>query len=160
MTQRDDHTAALTDDELEQRLREVAARADAVPDLVLEQARAAFTLRRLDEELAELVLDSLVDDGRYAVRGAGDDGEPRMLAFRSDRTSVEVEATPFGSRWSLRGLVAGASGAVEAETAEGTASTPLDGRGRFAIDDLPSGQVRLHLTAEDGSRVTTSWVRL
>jgi hypothetical protein len=155
MSEHSDTPAALSDDELEQLLRAVAAEVDPVPELVLEQARAAYTLRNLDAELAELVLDSDLDEGAALVRG-GDD--LRMLAFRSEQLSVELEVARTGDRWSLRGLATGATGAVEIETDEGTASAPLDARGRFVADDLAPGSLRLHLTAADGSRVTTSWV--
>jgi len=154
MSEPGDTPAALSDDELEQLLRAVADQADPVPELVLEQARAAYTLRTLDAELAELVLDS-DDEGAALVRG-GDD--LRMLAFRGDSLSVEVEVARTGDRWSLRGLATGATGAVEVETTEGTVSAVLDARGRFVADDLAPGSLRLHLTAADGTRVTTSWV--
>jgi len=155
MSEQRDTPATWSDDELEQRLRAVATEVDPVPELVLEQARAAYTLRDLDAELAELVLDSDVDTGAALVRG---DDDLRMLAFRSDRLSVELEVSRTGGRWSLRGLTVGATGAVDIETTEGTVSAALDERGRFATDDLAPGSLRLHLTAEDGSRVTTSWV--
>ena len=155
MSEQRDTPATWSDDELEQRLRAVADEVDPVPELVLEQARAAFVLRRLDEELAELVLDSNVDEGAYQVRG---DDDLRMLAFRTDRMSIEVQVTRAAGRWSLRGLVTGASGSVRVESAEGESSAPIDERGRFLLDNVQRGLLRLHLTTPDGARVTTSWV--
>jgi hypothetical protein len=145
-------------DVLMDRLRTAAATADPVPDLVLETARAALLTRRLDAELAQLVLDSATDDDRLvAVRGAGPDGV-RMLSFRTDRVSIEVQVTETESGRSLLGVVTGASGDVEVETDAGTGRYPIDAVGRFSVPDLPPGVVRLHLTADDGTAVTSSWV--
>jgi hypothetical protein len=155
MSERRDTPATWSDDELEQHLRAIAAEVDPVPELLLEQARAAYTLRDLDAELAELVLDSDVDEGAALVRG-GDD--LRILSFRAEQLSVELEVSRTGGRWSLRGLAVGATGTVDVETSEGTVTAALDDRGRFTADDLAPGSLRLHLTAEGGARVTTSWV--
>src|SRR5262249_46475986 len=64
--------ATHEDEALLERLRAICAEVDPVPDLVFQAARAAFTLRRLDAELAELVLDSADEPaGAVAVRAAG-----------------------------------------------------------------------------------------
>jgi hypothetical protein len=81
-----------------------------------------------------------------------------MLSFATDRVSLEIQVTESDGRRALLGLVTGASGTVEVETDDGRATTTVDGLGRFALADLPPGAVRLHLTADDGTPVTTSWV--
>jgi len=139
-------------------LRRIAAEVDGPPHLVLEAARAAFLMRRLDAELAELVADSAIDDGPVLVRGV-EDGL-RLLSFETDRVSVEVQVTEDGERRSLLGQVEGASGEVEVETSADHRVVVLDDSGRFTVEDVPSGTVRLHLVADDGSPVTTSWVSL
>ena len=64
---------AIHDDEdLLERLRAICEEVDPTPDLVIEMARAAFSLRRLDAELAELVLDSA--DAAWRNRGVADGG--------------------------------------------------------------------------------------
>ena len=49
------------EDAFEARLRRISGEAEPVPEHVLEAGRAAFALRDLDAELAELVADSAVD---------------------------------------------------------------------------------------------------
>lgn len=147
-----------TDDELVDRLRRIAAQVDPPPELVLETARAALTLRRLDAELADLVHDSALAAGPVLVRGADD--SLRLLSFETSTVSVEVQVSETAGRRSLLGMVSGASGAVEVETAEGRRTVPLGPSGRFDVDDVPSGTVRLHLVADDGTPVSTSWVSL
>lgn len=145
------------DDELIARLRRLAGQVDPPPQLVLEAARAAFLMRRIDAELAELVLDSAVDAGPVLVRGPEEHGV-RMLSFETDTVSIEVQVTEVDGLRSLLGLVSGASGPVEVETVQGRSSVALDSLGRFSVPDVPAGTVRLHLTAANGTPVTTSWV--
>jgi hypothetical protein len=147
------------DDALIARLAGLADQVDPPPEIVLEAARAAFLMRRIDAELAELVLDSAVDAGPVLVRSTEDD-TVRMLSFETHAVSIEVQVTEVDGLRSLLGLVTGASGPVEVETAHGRASVALDSLGRFSVDDVPPGTVRLHLTADDGTPVTTSWVSL
>jgi len=150
----------MNDDEvLIAQLRRIGDQVDPPPQAVLEAARAAFLMRRIDAELAELVLDSAVDAGSVAVRG-GDTDAVRMLTFESGAVSVEVQVTDVDGLRSLLGLVSGASGPIEVETAVGRRSVPVDSLGRFSIGQVPPGTVRLHLTADDGTAVTTSWVGL
>ena len=127
----------IQDDPLFQRLRTVADQADPVPESVLEAGRAAFLLRRLDAELAELVMDSAFDAG-----------------------TVLVQVTTTEGTRSLLVVVEGASGEVTIETSAGTSTASIDSEGRFTATGIPAGTVRLHLTADDGSAVTTSWVSL
>src|SRR4051794_33213017 len=67
-------------------LSEVFGHVDPVPPEVVAAARASFTWRTVDAELAvlaELAFDSLVDDtGGTLVRGAAAE-QPRLLTFRS-----------------------------------------------------------------------------
>ncbi len=147
------------DEALVSRLKELAEQVDPVPELVLESARAAFLMRRIDAELAELVLDSAMDAGPVLVRGAEDDSV-RMLSFETATLSIEVQVTDVDGSRSLLGLVSGASGSLEVETSGGRSTVPIDALGRFTASDVPTGTVRLHLVADDGTAVTTSWVSL
>lgn len=148
----------IQDDPLFQRLRGVSEQADPVPEFVLEAARAAFLMRRIDAELAELVMDSAVDAGSVLVRGPGD--HVRMLSFETQQVSVDIQVTTTDGLRALLVVVDGASGAVTIETTDGTKEAVIDEHGRFSVDGIPAGTVRLHLTAADGSAVTTSWVSL
>jgi len=145
-------------DEFEARLRGLAAAADPVPSLVLESARAAFMLRTLDAELAELVHDSAIDADLVLVRGPGED--VRMLSFEHGSVAVDLQVSETASGPELLGLVTGAVGDVEVEQGAERTPVPLDDAGRFVVRGLAAGPVRLHLHAEDGTAVATSWVNL
>jgi hypothetical protein len=149
----------MTDDHdiLMERLRTIAAAVDGPPPSVAEAARAALSTRRLDEELAELVLDSAA--GTPVAARDGDD-DIRLLSFETATVSIEVQLTEVAGSVSLRGLVSGATGEVVVETAGERRSAPIDADGWFTVDRLPSGLVRLRLRATDGTAVTTSWVFL
>jgi hypothetical protein len=143
------------DDAFLERLRAVAAEADPVPELVMTSARAAFTTRRLDAELAELVLDSA--EAHSAVRSAGAD--VRVLSFESGDVTVEVQVQDGPHGYELRGLVDGAQPA--SITIEFASAAPLevtvDEDAWFVAAPLPSGPIRLRVTAPP---VVTAWVSL
>jgi hypothetical protein len=77
----------MDDDRLLAELREAVAEADQVTDRQREAARAAFTWRTVDAELAELLHDSALES--TAVRGADD--AARTLSFVSGPITLEVE---------------------------------------------------------------------
>lgn len=144
------------DDVLMERLRRIAAEVDPPPPDVLAAARAALATRRLDDELAELVMDSELE-GAGQVRGPGD---VRLLSFESAAVSVElqVQETPGGP--ALRGLVDGAVGPVVLETPAGESRAELSAEGWFSVAAAPSGPVRLRLRTPAGVAVTSAWVVL
>lgn len=78
------------DDALLDALREALATA-AHPqlDLVVANAQDAFSYQRLDEELAQLVYDSLLDVAAPSATRAG--GDPRVVVFENEVMSVEIE---------------------------------------------------------------------
>ncbi|MFN8157352.1 MAG: hypothetical protein U0R68_08035 [Candidatus Nanopelagicales bacterium] len=148
------------DDELERRLRALATEADPPPALVVESAKAAFALRDLDAELAELVADSAVDDPAVLTRAVVSD--VRMLSFECGEVVVEldVEADPLSRRVRLSGLAVGAVGVVTLVRSDGRRTVELGDGGRFVADDVEPGPLRLELTTPDGRRVTTSWIHV
>lgn len=142
-------------DELENDLRRIAAEADPMPALVRESAHAAFGLRRLDAELAELVRDS-AEAQAVGVRG----DEERLLSFEYGEVAVEMQVGAVGER---RDLVAHVSGAALAAAAVETPSTREDldtDDGVLVAHGLPAGPFRLALTTAAGRRIQTSWVCL
>jgi hypothetical protein len=141
-----------TDDELMERLRDVADELDPVPEAVLRDARTALSSRLLDHELAVLLGDSAM--AGTAVRGGG----PRLLSFRAGPVALELQLDEVGEQLSLRGQVTGAAGEVQVETATDRRRVPIDAEGWFVVPDLPTGAVRLRLVAVDGTAVSTSWV--
>lgn len=79
-----------SDDELLAELGEAVAEEQSVSERRRTAARAAFTWRTVDEELAEILHDSALDAGA-AVRSVG---TVRTLAFGTDGMTLELEAHP------------------------------------------------------------------
>ncbi len=156
MTGRDD---TPTDDQLgvlEDALRRAVAEADPVPQSVLDHAMHALELRDLDTELAALVADSFDADERLAlVRGPQG---ARLLTFEAPGVVVELQVTAAGNDRRLEGQVAGASGCdLSLEHSAGVLPIEPDEHGRFRVDSVPAGRLRLQLRAADRA-VTTTWV--
>jgi hypothetical protein len=142
-------------------LRSVVDRADPVPPAVIAAAKASFTWRTIDSELAELVTDSAE---MSAASGAGVRGEtaPRLLTFEAAGLSVEVEVAESGSTRRLVGqLVPMTPAEVVVRWNAGSASTTADDLGRFVVSDVPAGLVRLAVRRRtDANPVLTSWVSI
>jgi hypothetical protein len=147
------------DDVLVDRLRSIAKQVDPPPELVLEAARSAFLMREIDAELAQLVLDS-AEDTALAMRGSLTMDPVRMLSFSTAVVSVEVQVTEVQQVRTLLGMATGARGGVTVETPNTRVSATLDDHGRFIVEGVPAGIVRLHLVGTGGTPVTTSWVTL
>lgn len=137
------------------RLRTIAGEVDSPPELLDVAARVALSTRRLDGDLAELLMDSalgapeLVRDESNSIR---------LLSLETATVSVELQLEEAAGRLTLRGLVSGASGEVIVETTTGQYRTEIDAQGWFTVIGLQPGAVRVRLEADDGTPVTTSWV--
>lgn len=143
------------DESLLRRLGAIAEEADPVPGPVLEAARAALSMRRLDAELAELVHDSALEAA--GVRGPGE----RLLSFEAGGFCLELQVTPRGRRVDLLGQLDGltATGAaVTVESSGGPLEAAVDDQGTFRVRDVAAGRIRLHVTVRGRPAVTTSWV--
>jgi hypothetical protein len=141
-------------------LRSLINRLDAVPDRTDEAARAAYTWRTIDAELAELTRDSLVDEADlHTVRG--NDG-PRLLSFESPRLSVELEVADLGrqGRRLVGQLVPPGTAEVVVEHAGGRIETASDELGRFVVEGLRPGPARVRCRVEDGAEIETEWTQL
>jgi hypothetical protein len=157
-------TAVADGDALLGELQGLLARVDPVPPQLLDQVRRSFCWRTVDAELAELSFDSLVDrEPALAVRSGDPALEPRMLSFGAvvdgADLSIEVEASATAGRYTLVGQVypAGA-GVVEVEAGDGgSTEVPVDELGRFLIEPVPQGPVRLRVE-HAGRVVQTTWV--
>lgn len=117
-------------------------------------ARAAFSFRTMEQELAALVSDSALAPGMAA---AGRAATPtRTLVFASRGTSVELEVVDGD----IVGQVAPpASGALVLEAADGHRTQVVaDELGCFSTSST-GGLLRLHVPTEAGV-VVTDWVRV
>ncbi|MFH8974736.1 hypothetical protein [Streptomyces sp. NPDC017890] len=147
----------LTDDELgagllEEELRQAAAILDPVPAELRRIAVDAFALHDLDARVAELTFDSLVD----AIPVRGETDPPRMLTFRADEVTVDVEVTADG----LIGQVL-PPGPARIEVLSGPlahARLTADELGRFTGGAPPTGPFALRLRT-GREVVVTEWMR-
>ena len=134
--------------------------ADPPPPNVVEGARAAFTWRRIDAELAELLADSaLAEEPLAGVRGAD---EVRSLSFRAGDLALELDIEGDGERRRLIGQLAPAGPAdVEVRHPGGVLSLRADELGRFA-GDVPAGPISLRCRpdGEGAGVVETSWISI
>lgn len=146
-----------THQELLARLARIADDIDPVPELTYELGRAAFELRRLDSELAELVHDSAVEmESMAGVRG---ELSARLLSFEAAEICIDLEVAPQGGRRSLLGQVGGVVAQVRVESADAVIPVEVDPFGRFQVTDLPAGRMRLRMDAA-GATYVTSWVTI
>ena len=157
----------VNDDDLLRELRSLLAHLDPVDPRLLDRGRFAYCWRTVDSELAELSFDSLVDqDMALAVRAAGDLAtEPRMLGFgavvNGEDVAIEIELTPGTGpgRACLVGQVSPpVATTVELQAGSGAlTAVRTDDLGRFLIEAVPSGPVRLRVRHGDRD-VHTTWV--
>jgi hypothetical protein len=125
-----------------------------VPADAVAVARAAFELRALDDELAALVHDSLVDESLLVRHDAT---ASRLLSYATSRLSLDVELEPDGR--TLIGVVApGGAASVEIETASTVERTTTDDLGRFRIELAP-GWCRIRVRVGGATLVTPVIVR-
>ena len=146
-------------DELEARLRAVVGKVDPVPGLVDEAARAAFGWRTIDEDLAELLRDSADEAVEAGMRGPGG---ARQLSFESPRLGIELEVTDVGPRERrLEGqLLPPATAVVTIERpGEDSVSVQSDELGRFVLEGLRAGVVRLHVLLR-GAQIAVPWTTI
>jgi hypothetical protein len=131
---------------------------DAVPATAVEAAKGGFKWRATGDELAELTYDSSDDLlGLTSVRGAS----TRQMCFAAGSASVEIEL-----RDNARLLVGQVipTGPAEVELVAFAEPGPArrqraDEVGRFVVEDLPAGPVRLRWIEGSGRRVATDWFR-
>jgi hypothetical protein len=151
----------MTDEDAttEAELRAIFGHLDPVPQLLDEAARAAFTWRTVDAELAELTRDSAEEEAGALVRGGRG---PRQLSFESPRLGIELEVTATGPRERrLEGqLLPPASVTVTVERpGEDGLSVQSDDLGRFVLDGVRAGAVRLHVALR-GAQIAIPWTTI
>lgn len=142
----------LTEDQLLAELREAVAEADQVTDRQREAARAAFTWRTVDAELAELLHDSALESA--AVRG---DEAARTLSFASGSLTLEVEIDGD----TVRGQVVGAAAdsVLMQRSIADDDPLPVDQAGFFRVEGVAPGPVRFVVRAGDWT-LTSPWVAI
>jgi hypothetical protein len=146
---------------LEDLLREAAAGMDPVPASVARYASEAFTLSRLDQDLAELIDDSWVDAGAL-TRGDA----TRMLTFGSATgtgSRIEIDVTRTGRTFELTGRITPPGpGELRVVHRGGETFCPVDSRGRFSVEIPHVGSIKLHFhpRAAPEAPIVTHWVAI
>ena len=145
----------------EAELRAIFGHMDPVPPLLDDAARAAFTWRTVDAELAELMRDSADAEEEAGLLVRGGRG-PRQLSFESPRLGIELEVTATGPRERrLEGqLLPPATATVTVERpGEDGLTVQADELGRFVLDGLRAGVVRLHVALR-GTQIAIPWTTI
>jgi hypothetical protein len=142
-------------------LRAVAYRFDPVPSSLKEAARAAFSWRTVDAELAELAFDSVVDERAGAL--ARGEQAARLLSFEAPGVAITLEVVVAGAHRHLRGQFNPPQPAeVEIRHPRGTLTTDADRLGRFT-SDVSAGPVSLRCrtgATPPGTSVVTPWITI
>lgn len=147
------------DEPLMGELRDLFGRGDPVPPHVTAAARAAIELRDLDAQIAELLRDSAVEDRELA--GVRSTATPtRLLTFSlGEDQYIEVDVMAEGAQRTLTGyVVPSAEGILTVEHAAVTLEAEIDEHGRFSIDDVPAGPVRLRVAIPGHRAIVTQWL--
>jgi len=146
-----------SDDDLLELVGRALRAADPVPDRVIEGARAAWTWRTIDEELAELVFDSAAE-----LTGVRSEDTARQLTFRAPGMEIEVMIVDEASRRIVGQLVPPGSFTVQLLSSDDHVREEASDRlGRFSFDAVAPGPVRLAVIDPDGTPVvTTEWTLL
>jgi len=153
-------------DELLAGLRRVASAVDGPPESVRSAALAAFDLRDLDGELAVLIADSRAPEGDEAafeaVRAEAEPGQGRwLLSFLGGGVQVDMEVDDEHGRVRLMGQFSGAArDDFVLESLAGQQPIDVDAVGRFIVEEVSPGPIRLRCRSADGARITTAWVSI
>ncbi len=122
---------------------------------LLEGARAAFTFLTMEQELASLVYDSLLEDESVGAARATDIA--RTVVFETGEVSVQIEITQSGM---IGQVVPAGEGTVTAEAPDGRRTHVVtDELGCFTLETPGRGPVRLHITTH-GVKAVTEWTDL
>jgi hypothetical protein len=147
----------VSDDELLELAGRALRAADPVPDRVIAGARAAWTWRTIDEELAELVFDSAAE-----LTGVRSEDTARQLTFRSPGLEIEMMVVDPASRRIVGQLIPPASSTVQLLSShDQVREETTDRLGRFTFDAVALGPIRLAVVDTTGTHVvTTEWTLL
>ena len=137
----------ITDDELVEAIKAGLELTDPVPKAAVDAAKAAFTWRTIDAELAELVYDS-AESGLVGVRGEA----ARQVTFRSPGVEIDERARRIVGQ-----LVPPQQATVELHTTQGVREQGTDSLGRFGFEGIAPGPVKLSVQTADGGTVVTEW---
>lgn len=128
---------------------------DPIPEAVVAAAKATFTWRTIDAELASLVFDSATEE----LAGVRRADSTRQMTFRTPGVEIELVVMSETSRRVVGQLVPPQAAEVILHHEDDERTAQSDSLGRFAFHDVPSGSIRLTcvLKDESGAVVQTEW---
>ncbi|HZB50732.1 MAG TPA: hypothetical protein VE547_16720 [Mycobacteriales bacterium] len=133
------------------------AEAEQAPAELVAEAKAVYTWRTIDAELAALAYDSALEPEQSSGM-RGEAATLRTLSYAARALSLELGVA--GSAM-VGQVVPPQPGRVEVRTLTSLlASVPVDEAGCFTIRPMPSGRFRLYCVTEGGDRILTSWINL
>lgn len=151
-----EYQTSREDEELLARLREGLAESDSVPDDVTAFAKAAFSWRTIDAELAELEFDSVDEDLPAGVRSST---TARMISFQAGQWMLDVEYDETTGR--LLGHVSPQDEyTVELHSSGAIFTAQSDELGRFEATGVSPGPLSMVLRFTDGAVIKTQWIVL
>jgi hypothetical protein len=146
----------VSDDDLLALVGRALRAAEPVPDRVIAGARAAWTWRTIDEELAELVFDSAAE-----LTGVRSEDTARQLTFRAPGVEIEVMVVDDASRRIVGQLIPPGEFTVQVAMGDQVLEESTDRLGRFMFDAVVPGPVRISVIDPAGTHVvSTEWVLL
>ncbi|HET8738789.1 MAG TPA: hypothetical protein VFO17_03545 [Acidimicrobiia bacterium] len=129
---------------------------DPVPEDVIEFAKASYTWRDIDAELAELEFDSVDQEAPNGVRSSA---TARLISFQAGQWMLDIEFDPTSGR--LMGAISPQTRyTVDVHSAGGFFTTESDDLGRFQAEGVVSGPLSMVLRFEGGQTIKTQWVVL
>jgi hypothetical protein len=141
------------------RLHALVLERDPVPEYVLAAARSSYELRSVDDELAGLVYDSMIDDELLAGVRSGR-STVRQLTFAARDIVLEMEVSE--TRRLVGQVVPPQAAVVELRHRGGTTPVMTDELGCFHVPAIPDGPVsfRCRPARADADSIATSWITL
>ena len=154
-------TDARGPEELLAELRRLVGRVDPVPVEATAFAQAALGWRRIDAELAELLVDSALESEALALTRSGV-ARARSVTFRAPDLEIALEIQDTERGVLLVGQLAPpAPAAVEVQRDDSSlaASAEADSLGRFRVELAGGGRIRLLVRRQPpAALVETSWI--
>jgi hypothetical protein len=150
------------DEALLTRLGDMFDEDDGPPATTVELAKQSYGLRTLDAELAALTADSDVDAADVVLR-QDDPGDARLLSFQAADLAVELEVTGAGRHRHLFGQILPAGPvriALHQPSSPDARWIDVDDRGRFMIENVSTGPIRLTCHRQGQPPVVTQWTWL
>lgn len=125
---------------------------DPAPEGLADRAAGLLAVQRLDAELAELL-----EAGAAEPAGARGGSSAGVLSFQVRDGSVTLDVEVRDGTVTGQLQAAGTWQLTLQTAAADTVGSAVDAMGRFSVNRVPAGPVRLLLRREDGRAVRSDW---